>query len=86
MIFMIVALICIVGSIAGIPQLLHRLNMYFFMILIVLIPLFVKGLKHNKKLYICANIGVYGVALAYMVYLYAIKNTCGVYPYKFMFN
>lgn len=85
MTFMVVALFRIVGTVADIPQLLNRLNMYFFMILIVLIPLFVKGLKHNKKLYFCANVGVYVVAFAYMFYLYAIKNTCGVYPYEFMF-
>ena len=85
LIFMLVALIRIAGLITGIPQLLNRLNSYFFIILIVLIPLFVKDLKYNKKLYTLANIAVYAVAMGYMIYLYGVKNTCFVVPYSFMF-
>ena len=85
LIFMVVPLFRIVGFIANMPQLLTRLSIYFFVVLIVLIPLFVKGLKNNKKLFVVANVMVYVVAIAYMVYLYAIKNTCGVCPYVFCF-
>ncbi len=85
LIFMVVPLFRIVGFIANMPQLLNRLSMYFFVVLIVLIPLFVKGLQHNKKLYVLANVMVYVVAIAYMIYLYAIKNTCGIYPFAFGF-
>ncbi len=84
-IFLFVALFRIAGFIVNMPQLFNRLNMYFFTILIVLIPLFVKGLSYNKKLFMVANVAVYVVAVAYMVYLYGIKNTCGVCPFVFNF-
>ena len=84
-VFLFVALFRIAGFILNMPQLFNRLNMYFFMILIVLIPLFVKGLSYNKRLFMVANVAVYVVAVAYMVYLYGIKNTCGVCPFVFNF-
>ena len=84
-VFLFVALFRIAGFILNMPQLFNRLNMYFFMILIVLIPLCVKGLSYNKKLFVIANVTVYIVAIAFMIYLYAIKNSCGVYPFVFGF-
>lgn len=84
-IFLFVPLFRVAGFIVNMPQLFNRLNMYFFMVLIVLIPLFVKGLSYNKKLFITANVAVYIIAVAYMVYLYGIKNTCGVCPFVFNF-
>jgi hypothetical protein len=83
--FMFVPLIRIAGSILSAQALLNRLSMYFFMVLIVLIPLFVDGLKYDKKLYKMANIMVYIVAGGYMYYLYAIKVSCGVVPYLYGF-
>lgn len=84
-VFLFVALFRIAGFILNMPQLFNRLNMYFFMILIVLIPLCVKGLSYNKKLFVIANVTVYIIAIAFMIYLYAIKNSCGVYPFVFGF-
>lgn len=84
-VFLFVPLFRVAGFIVNMPQLFNRLNMYFFMVLIVLIPLFVKGLNYNKKLFMFANVAVYIVALAFMIYLYAIKNSCGVYPFVFGF-
>lgn len=81
MIFMLVPLIRIAGFMLNAQELFQRLSMYFFPILIVLIPQFVKGLKFNLNLYYTANIGVYVVAAGYMYYLYAIKQSCGVVPY-----
>ncbi len=85
LIFMIVPLVRIVGYIMEMPELLNRLSMYPFMILLVLIPLFVKGLKHNTKLYAFANVGVYLISAVYMYYLYAVELSCKVVPYAFCF-
>ena len=85
LIFMIVPLVRIVGYITGMPELLNRLCMYPFMTLMVLIPLFVKGLEFNRKLFILANVGVCLVSMAYMYYLYAIELSCAVVPYVFCF-
>ncbi len=85
LIYMFVPLFRMAGFIIHMPQLFNRLNMYFFTSLLILIPLFVKGLKHNKKLYIAANIMVYVIAGGFMIYLYAAKNTCGVCPFIFGF-
>ena len=84
LLFMFVPLFRIIGFIAEMPELFNRFNMYFFIALMILIPLFVKGLKFNINLYKVANISVYIIAICYMIYLYAIKNTCGVYPFVFM--
>lgn len=85
LIFLFVPLFRIAGIIVRMPELFNRLNMNFFIALLVLIPLFVKGLKFNKKLFIAANISVYVVAFVYMYYLYAIKLSCEVVPYAFCF-
>ena len=85
MIFMLMPLLRIVGYITDMPELLNRLCMYPFMVLIVLIPLFVKGLKFNNNLHKVGNIGVYIIALLYMYYLYAIELSCQVVPYVFCF-
>lgn len=86
MIFTIVPMIRIAGFLLNAQALLNRLSMYFFMILIVLIPLFVEGLKDNRKLYIVSMIMVYTIAFGYMYYLYVVKLSCGVYPYKFVWE
>jgi len=83
LVFLMVPLTRIVGFIVQIPELLNRVSMYFFISLIILIPLFIEGLRYNKKLFIAANVMVYIVAFGYMYYLYAIKLSCGVVPYKF---
>ena len=83
--YMLVPMFRIAGMIIKMPQLLHRLNVYFFVSLVILIPLFIKGLNYNKKLYVVLNVSTYVVIVLYMVYLYAIKNTCGVYPFVFGF-
>lgn len=85
LIYMFVPMFRVVGLISDLPQLLNRLNVYFFISLIILIPLFIKGLNQNKKLYIAINCAAYVVICVYMVYLYAIKNTCGAYPFVFGF-
>ena len=82
-IFMFVAIFRIVGFFADMPELFNRLNMYFFLVLIVLIPMFIEGLKENKKLYIIANISVYIIAVIFMWYLYSVKLSCDVVPYVF---
>lgn len=84
-IFMFVPLFRVAGFITNMPQLLNRFNMYFFCSLLVLIPLFIKGLKYNKKFHIVLNVAVYVVATTYMIYLYAIENTCAVCPFWFGF-
>lgn len=81
LIFLFVPLIRIAGFILNAQALFNRLSMYFFMILILLIPLFVEGLKFNKKIYKIATYMVYVVSFGYMYYLYAIKLSCGVVPY-----
>lgn len=86
MIFVFVPMIRIAGFLLNAQALLNRLSMYFFMILIVLIPLFVEGLKYNKKLCTASWIMVYIIAFGYMYYLYAIKLSCGVCPYKFVWE
>lgn len=86
MIFIFVPLIRVAGFILNAQALFNRLSMYFFMILIVLIPLFVEGLKFNDKLYYSSLLIVYIIAFGYMYYIYTIKLSCGVHPYKFMWE
>lgn len=82
-IFMFVAMFRIIGYFANMPELFNRLNMYFFLSLLILIPMFVEGLKQNRKVYIIANISVYIIAILFMWYLYSVKLSCGVVPYVF---
>ncbi len=79
--FMIVPLIRIIGFLSNTQALLNRLSMYFFPILILLIPLFLKSFKVNKKLSVLTTMAIYLGAGLYMYYLYAIKFSCGVVPY-----
>ena len=79
--YMFVPLIRIAGLIVSMQALFNRVSMYFFLSLIVLIPLFVEGLRHNRRYYNACNILVYIVAFGYMYYIYAIELTCGVVPY-----
>lgn len=82
MIFIFVPLIRIAGYILNAQSLFNRVSMYPFIILIILIPLFLTGLKTNKKMYLVADILIYVVSFGYMYYLYSIKLSCGVVPYK----
>ena len=84
-IYLFVPLIRIIGYVTNAQALFNRVSMYFFVSLIILIPQFVNGLKQNKRLYNGSFIIVYGVALMYMIYLYAIQLSCGVVPYVFSF-
>lgn len=82
--FTIVPLIRIAGLIIGLEAVLNRINMYFFSLLIVLVPRFMKCLKkynHNGWLYF----GMYIAAFAYMILVYSIHDSCGVVPYIFWF-
>ena len=81
MIFLFVPLIRLAGFILNAQALFNRLSMYFFMVLIVLIPLFLEGLKYNKKIYMSSTLMVYVISFGYMYYLYAVKLSCGVVPY-----
>ena len=82
MIFVFVPLIRILGFIINAQTLFQRVSMYYFVILTILIPLFVKGLHYNKKVFKVANIMVYVISFGYMYYLYSIKLSCGVVPYR----
>lgn len=82
MIFVFVPLIRIFGFIINAQTLFQRVSMYYFVILTILIPLFVKGLHYNKKVFKVANIMVYVISFGYMYYLYSIKLSCGVVPYR----
>ena len=82
--FTIVPLVRIAGLIIGLEAVLNRINMYFFSLLIVLVPRFMKCLKkynHYRWLYA----GMYIAALAYMILVYSIHDSCGVVPYLFCF-
>lgn len=82
--FLIVPLIRIVGFILGLESLLNRINMYFFFLLIILVPRFLKcfkSYKFNNLLYSLTYIG----AFAYMLLNYLLHDSCGVVPYIFWF-
>lgn len=82
--FTIVPLVRIAGLIIGLEAVLNRINMYFFFLLIVLVPKFMNCLKkynHSGWLYA----GMYIAALAYMILVYSIHDSCGVVPYVFWF-
>ena len=82
--FTIVPLIRIAGLLIGIESLLNRLNMYFFFLLIILIPRFMKCLRkynHRGWLYGLAYAG----ALAYMILNLTFHNSMQIAPYIFWF-
>lgn len=85
LIYYCVPLIRILGLVCNAQALFNRLSMYFFVVLIVLIPLFVKGiLTRLKNFKLLAQVGVYAIGTLYMIYLYAIKLSCGVVPFAFV--
>ena len=82
--FTIIPLIRIAGLIIGLESLLNRINMYFFFLLIILVPRFLECLKrfnHQDWIYGLAYFG----AFAYMILLYIFHDTCSVVPYEFWF-
>lgn len=82
--FLIVPLIRIAGFIVGLEALLNRINMYFFFLLIVLVPRFLscfKNFNHNEWLVAMTYIG----AIIYMILIYAVHDSCSVTPYIFWF-
>ena len=84
-IYMFVPLIRIAGFALNAQSLLHRLNVWFFFSLIILVPLFIKGLVVNRKLKIATYCAIYIAALGYMYYFYAIQASNQVVPYLFCF-
>ena len=82
--FTIVPLVRIAGLIIGLEAVLNRINMYFFPLLIILVPKFMKCLKkynHSGWFYT----GMYLVGLAYMIFNLLLHDSCGVVPYIFWF-
>ncbi len=85
-IYLIVPLIRIAGFICNMQALFNRVSMYFFVALIILIPLFLAGIEvKTKKMQIVLHSMAYLIGTAYMIYLYAIKISCGAVPYVFGF-
>lgn len=82
--FMIVPLIRIAGFIIGLESLLNRINMYFFYLLIILVPKFLncfKKFNHYEWL-----VGLtYMAAFVYMILIYTVHDSCSVVPYIFWF-
>lgn len=82
--FTLIPLVRIAGLIVGLEALLNRINMYFFYLLIILIPRFLQCLKkynHSGWLYGLAYAG----AFAYMVFNLVLHDACAVVPYIFWF-
>ena len=84
-IYMFVPLIRLAGFALNAQSLMHRLNVWFFFSLIILVPLFIKGLVLNKKLKIATYCAAYFGGLCYMFYFYAIQASNEVVPYLFCF-
>ncbi len=84
--FMFVPAIRFDGYFLFAQELFNRLVVYFMPALMILIPMFLHGLKANKKWYIVAIIMVIILASLYMYYLYAIKLSCEVVPYVLSFQ
>lgn len=84
-IYMFVPLIRLAGFAMSAQSLLHRLNVWFFFSLIILVPLFIKGLSLSRKWKICVNCVSYVAAFCYMYYFYAVQASNGVVPYLFCF-
>ncbi len=82
--FLIVPLIRIAGFIVGLEALLNRINMYFFFLLIVLVPRFLSCYKKfNHSEWLVAM--TYIAALVYMILIYTVHDSCSVTPYIFWF-
>lgn len=84
-IYMFVPLVRLAGFAMNAQSLLHRLNVWFFFSLIILVPLFIKGLNFNKKLKISVHVATYFATFCYMYYFYAVQASNGVVPYLFCF-
>lgn len=85
LLFFMVPLIQTMGMLINLRAVFNRLSMYFFPSLIILVPECLKYLKNNKRYYLTATVICVAIALIYMVYLYVVKQSCGVYPYQFGF-
>jgi len=83
--FLMVPLIRIVGMELNYQTLVNRFTLYFFISLIILIPLFAQGTK-GTKYYKFVVPAVYIIASGYMYYLYTIKLASGVVPYRFIWK
>ena len=84
-VYMFVPLIRLAGFMLNAQSLLHRLNVWFFFSLIILVPLFINGLNLNKKWKGGLHIATYTAAFCYMYYFYAIQASNNVVPYLFCF-
>jgi hypothetical protein len=85
--FLLTILLRVVGAIVQYPTLMQRLAITFFFSIIILLPNYLQGIKRScKKLYISATIVVVIASFVYMYCLYAIKQSCGVVPYTFVFG
>lgn len=84
-VYMFVPLIRLAGFAMSAQSLLHRLNVWFFFSLIILVPLFIKGLNLNKKWKVSVYCVTYIAAFCYMYYFYAIQASNKVVPYLFCF-
>ena len=84
-IYMFVPLIRLAGFALHAQSLLHRLNVWFFFSLIILIPMFIKGLYLKVTLKKTVNILTYIASFCYMYYFYAIQASNGVVPYLLCF-
>ncbi|NCB48035.1 MAG: EpsG family protein [Clostridia bacterium] len=83
--FLMVPLIRIFGMALSYQTLVNRFTLYFFISLIILIPLFAQGTK-GTKYYKFVVPAVYVIASGYMYYLYAVKLSCGVASYEFIWK
>ena len=84
-VYMIVPLIRLAGFAMSAQNLLHRLNVWFFFSLIILVPMFIKGLNLSKKWNICVQCATFLGAFWYMYYFYAVQASNEVVPYLFCF-
>ncbi len=85
LVYMFVPLIRIAGFALSAQSLLHRLNVWFFFSLIILVPLFIKGLNLNEKWKVGIHFATYIATFCYMYYFYAVQASNEVVPYVFYF-
>lgn len=84
-VYMFVPLIRLAGFALKAQSLLHRLNVWFFFSLIILVPLFLKGLFNDKRYKFTTYMITYLSAFCYMYYFYVVQASNGVVPYVFCF-
>lgn len=84
--YLVVPLIRVAGFITKMQALFNRISMYFFISLIILIPMFVERVAgKNKKLYSILLALVVCVGLAFMYFLHVMKGSCGIVPFTWDF-